>query len=335
MSENINIIGAIGQLEKSRAITDRSRGDFGPLVLFQGQAITFVSFGLLVGVGAILGLVHIWFYLGAYQIIANTQQANQLALTLALGAPLSAYIVTRLLDIKVWLSGEKTFFEYLRTVSFGLWGGLVGGMLILTSFALLTQTPLLALLDAFAIGVPLAQVFGRMGCLNYGCCHGKECQSHTRFGISYHHPQSKVLRYDPELKGKRLYPTQVYSVLANAGIYTLVLILALVWDSRPAGLLAAVYMTAYGIKRFSIEFLRGEFPRVYFLGMTVWQWFSLSFILLGLIVLGLVLSNGSMINMVNIGNGFQSIKSALGVLILTSAIIGLVYGTHGRKIGSW
>jgi len=335
MNGHIEVIDQMTDTMVAREGARKAANDFGPLVLFQGQSITFVSFGLLVGIGAIMGLIHTWFYLGAYQIIANTQQSNQLALTLALGVPVSAYLLTRLLDIGSLLSGEKTFMEFMRTVSFGLWGGLVGGLFILTIFSFMTATPLFALLDAFAVGIPLAQVFGRLGCLNYGCCHGKECSTNTRFGIQYQNPQSKVLRYDSGLKGKHLYPTQIYSVLANMLIYSVLLSLALFWDTRPVGLLAAVYMGLYGLKRFSVEYLRGEFPRVYFWGLTVWQWFSLSFILQGAVILGIVLSRGNAMGELNLAAGMEGLFSAIGVLIFTSNILGLAYGTHGRKIGSW
>lgn len=335
MNEHIETIDGFGELESTRTKVISEKGDFGPLVIYQGQSITFVSFGLLVGLGALMGLMNTWFYLGAYQIVPNANQAGQLALTLALGAPLSAYIVTRLLDLKTWLSGEKTFIEYIRTVSFGLWGGLVGGLLILTIFALQTHTPLWALLDAFALGVPLAQIMGRLGCLNYGCCHGKECSSEHQPGIQYHNSQTKVLRFAPELKGKRLHPTQVYSILANMSIYGIIVTLALVWEARPLGMLAATYMTLYGLKRFSVEFLRGEFPRVYFMGLTVWQWFSLTFIIQGVVIAVLIFSNPTQVGLADPGLGWQSMLSAFGVLLLTSTIMGLVYGTHGRKIGSW
>ena len=334
MNERVEILDQISE-PRIGVKTFSQKGDYGPVVLVQGQSFTFVSFGLLTGIGAILGLINIWFYLGAHQVIASTSQANQLAVAFALGIPVSSYLVTRLLDLKTLISGEKTFVEYIRTVSFGLWGGLVGGLLILSSFALLTQTSLLALLDAFAVGVPLAQVFGRLGCLNYGCCHGKACQSSSRFGIRYHNKQSKALRYDPGLKGKRLYPTQVYSIIANATIYTIILILALTWESRSLGTLAAVYMTLYGLKRFNVEFLRGEFPRVYFVGLTVWQWFSLTFIILGLSTMVFVFSNSIPTSSINFGIGLESLKSAMGMLILASTILAIAYGTHGRKIGKW
>ncbi len=256
-------------------------------------------------------------------------------MSLAFGAPLSAYIITRLLDLKTWLSAEKNFFEYIRTVSFGLWGGLLGGLLILGAFAFQTQTPLLALLDSFAVGVPLAQVLGRLGCLNYGCCHGTECSPKHQFGIRYLHAQTKVLRYNPKLKGKRLHPTQIYSALANLVIYLTMLTIWLSWETRPEGTLAATFMALYGLKRFSVEFLRGEFPRVYFRGLTLWQWFSLSFVTLGLGLLIFVFTAGRTIGYGNFASGFASIQSAQGIIIVTALILGLVYGTHGKKIGSW
>ncbi|NQV16444.1 prolipoprotein diacylglyceryl transferase [bacterium] len=335
MNERIETMDTFIDTELPRVKAREIKSDFGPVVLYQGESFTFVSFGLIVGLGALMASLHTWFYLGSYHILSPIVHANQLALSLALGGPLSAYIITRLLDIKTWLSGEKSFIEYIRTVSFGLWGGLVGGMLIVTTFATITQTPLLALLDAFAVGFPLAQMLGRLGCLNYGCCHGNECSSDHQFGIRYFNAQTKVLRYDPKLKGKRLHPTQIYSALANFAIYLTMLTLWLVWDARAGGALAATFMVLYGLKRFMVELLRGEFPRVYLYGLTLWQWFSLSFIVLGLGTAVFVILFGQANQPGDFGSGFESMQSGLGILAGASLIMGLVYGTHGKKIGQW
>ncbi len=310
-------------------------GDFGPLVLYQGQSITLVGFGFFVGMGTLLAVLHAIFYLGTYQILPQNYQIGQLALGVAVVAPISGYIMTRFLDIKTWLSGEKSFVEYVRTVSFGLWGSLTGGLIMITVFSSMYQISLLSLLDAFALGVPLAQAFGRLGCLNYGCCHGKECTADRQPGIRYFDSRTKVLRFNPELKGKRLHPTQLYSVLANLAIYSVILSLSIFWNDRPPGILVAIYMGMYGIKRFSIEFLRGEFPRVYLSGLTIWQWFSISFIVLGLGILSYVLTSDVTIGASNSSVGVESLRAMLGVLILAPVIMGLAYGTHGRKIGSW
>ncbi len=123
--------------------------------------------------------------------------------------------------------------------------------------------------------------------------------------------------------------------MANLGIYLLILGLAISWDTRPPGSLVALYMTLYGFKRFNMEFLRGEYPRVYFSGLTVWQWFSLSFMALGILTLTVALFAGDMMGMANVAEGFQRMKSAYGILIIMSVIPVIAYGIHGKKIGSW
>ncbi|MBT3681384.1 MAG: hypothetical protein HN995_14715 [Candidatus Marinimicrobia bacterium] len=335
MNERVEMIDGLTDTERSGEKAFSGGGDYGPVVLYQGQSFTLVGFGLFVGIGTLLAVLHAIFYLGAYQIMPQDNQIAQLAITVAIVAPISGYIMTRLLDIRTWLSGEKSFIEYIRTVSFGLWGSLTGGLIVITAFASINNIALLALLDAFALGVPLAQAFGRLGCLNYGCCHGKECTSHHQPGIRYFDSKTKVLRFNPELRGKRLHPTQLYSVLANTVIYLTILTLSIFWDERPVGMLIAMYMGMYGIKRFNVEFLRGEFPRVYFSGLTIWQWFSVSFIVLGLGIMTYVLSGGMIIGKYSVSEGIQSLRATLGVLILAPVIMGLAYGTHGRKIGSW
>ncbi|NQV41043.1 MAG: prolipoprotein diacylglyceryl transferase [Candidatus Marinimicrobia bacterium] len=335
MNERVETIDGLTDTGGARAKSLTGGGDFGPVVLYQGQSFTLVGFGLFVGVGTLLAALHVIFYLGAYQIVPQNFQISQLALFIALVAPVSGYIMTRFLDIKTWLSGEKTFIEYIRTVSFGLWGSLTGGLLMITAFASFNNIPMLALLDAFALGVPLAQAFGRLGCLNYGCCHGRECTTDHQPGIRYFDSRTKVLRFNPELRGKRLHPTQLYSVLVNTAIYLSILSLSLFWDGRPIGMLAAIYMGLYGIKRFTIEFLRGEFPRVYFFGLTIWQWFSVSFMVLSFGIMVYVFMGGFSVAEVSLSSGFQSLRASLGVLILAPVIMGLAYGTHGRKIGSW
>jgi len=335
MNERVEMIDSLTDTGRAGVKALGGGGDFGPVILYQGQTFTLVGFGLFVGIGTLLAALHTIFYLGAYQIIPQNFQISQLAISVAVVAPISGYIMTRLLDIKTWLSGEKSFIEYIRTVSFGLWGSLTGGLLMITAFASINHIPLLALIDAFALGVPLAQAFGRLGCLNYGCCHGKECSSDHQPGIRYFDSRTKVLRFNPELRGKRLHPTQVYSVFANAAIYLSILTLSLIWDERPIGMLAAIYMGLYGIKRFNIEFLRGEFPRVYFSGLTIWQWFSVTFIVLSLGIMTYVLMGGGTVGEFSISGGFQSLRATLTVILTAAMIMGLAYGTHGRKIGSW
>ena len=41
-----------------------SKYDFGPVALFRTKHITVTTFGVLVGLGFFVALMHFWFYLG-------------------------------------------------------------------------------------------------------------------------------------------------------------------------------------------------------------------------------------------------------------------------------
>lgn len=312
------------------------RGGFGPVVLFSMGSVTFVTFGAYVGLGALLALLHTGIFLGATGGLPDAQTLNQFSLLIAFGIPVSAYLITRLLDIPAWLRGEKSFTEYLRTVSFGLWGGLIGGMLIIILFTRMNHISGLHLLDAAVLGLPLGQAFGRWGCLNYGCCHGREVKKRgQRFTIRYTDPLTKILRYSPHLSGKPVYPTQIYSVIVNLLIYAGLMTVWLRWPAQPVGFLAALYMLGYGGKRFFIEFFRGEFPRVMLSGLSLWQWLSLGFIMAGTILVITVIRTGSIAVAPDYAGGWLMLQQTWPALILAALVMGLMYGIHGRKIGAW
>ena len=127
-------------------------------------------------------------------------------------------------------------------------GGLLGGILLFLTvyFAAghfyfpdgqhLRSFPLVA--DLFAVCLPAAHGFGRLGCLMAGCCHG--------------HPAEWGL-YHANL-GERVIPVQLFEALFLAGLC------AFLWHStakrRGTGL--ALYLCGYGVWRFFAEFLRAD-----------------------------------------------------------------------------
>ena len=52
------------------------------------------------------------------------------------------------------------------------WGAIIGGFVSLALFVYKRNIPLLIFADFAFLGVPLAQVFGRFGCVAAGCCWG-------------------------------------------------------------------------------------------------------------------------------------------------------------------
>ena len=317
------------------ALNPAHRSRYGRVILFNLGNLTFVTFGALVGLGAFVALLHTSFFLGTTGGIPDPGTLSRLVLLLAFGIPVSAYLVTRILDIPAWLNGEKTFTEYLRTVSFGLWGGLIGGLVMIILFTRMNDINGLHLLDAVVLGLPLAQFFGRWGCLNYGCCHGREVKGNHHYHIRYFDPMTKIMRYSPHLSGKPLYPTQIYAMILNLALYTTLLSVWLLWPAHPTGFLAALYMIGYGMKRFIVEFFRGEFPRVMVGGFSLWQWLSLGFIVAGTILVWMVFPAGKVPIMPDYTSGWDLIGQTWPILILAALVMSLMYGLHGRKIGTW
>jgi len=118
-------------------------------------------------------------------------------------------------------------------------GGLIGGYLgveIAKKCVGITQSTG----DAFAVGVPLAQAVGRVGCLLNGCCYG------TPFGGAWSMDLMEVSRH----------PTQIYESIL------LILLAGYLWAIRlrpaPAGHLFRRYIVGYALIRFTLEFFRGD-----------------------------------------------------------------------------
>jgi hypothetical protein len=112
-----------------------------------------------------------------------------------------------------------------------------------------------AALDGFARGAPLGHAIGRIGCLTYGCCFGRE--THGRLAITYTHPQSKAVRVGL-LNGVRLHPAPLYEAVLHLVLFSVLNAAALL--GAPRGLPAALCLLGYGLGRFVIEFSRDNGP---------------------------------------------------------------------------
>ncbi len=90
--------------------------------------------------------------------------------------------------------------------------------------------------DAFAVSVPVAQAFGRIGCFLHGCCPG----AHSEGPLSI---------------GGRL-PQQLYESAADFALA------GVLWSTRnkprPAGQLFRYYLAGYAAIRFVLEFIRDD-----------------------------------------------------------------------------
>jgi len=132
--------------------------------------------------------------------------------------------------------------------------------------------PVLPFLDLTVIGLGTFLVFGRLGCLLVGCCHGR----HQQWGVRYPKAMS-TNGFRRELVGVRLLPTQ----LIESACVLLVVVIGCVMVVRgaPAGAVFAWYLVAYDLVRFTLEFFRGD-DRPYYRGFSQAQWLALMLTLL-------------------------------------------------------
>lgn len=161
------------------------------------------------------------------------------------------YVVTYWRD--QFATAEHPFFEIFKFRSGGLvfYGGLLGASIALMVFARLKKASLWKIADALAPSIPLGYVFGRFGCLMFGCCYGKP----TGLPWAIHFPD------DHKTQGVGVHPTQIYDALLSLGLY-----LALAWLYRRKkfdGQIFALYLMCYAVLRSFVEAFRGDYTTEY------------------------------------------------------------------------
>ena len=142
-----------------------------------------------------------------------------------------------------------------------------GGLIFGTSGAILFikkhKMDLFRSLDLLAPFIALGQAIGRIGCLLNGCCFGRE----SEFGLYF-----KVFN-------QILIPTQLYSSLLLLLIF---ISLRFKQDRKHLpGEIFCSYLFLYSLKRFFIEFLRNDSPRMFY-GLTLFQILCLAMFFLSL-----------------------------------------------------
>lgn len=156
------------------------------------------------------------------------------------------------------------------TYSMTFYGGLIGGIL---SFIILFKTIIKKKYpnsdftkDIYIIApacITMAHGFGRIGCFLAGCCYGVE----TNFilGVTFPNTLNKV------------HPTQLYEAIF---LFTLSIILI----KKNSIYSMPIYLFSYGIFRFFIEFLRGDYRGYYLFNLSPSQWISILAITISIIL---------------------------------------------------
>ena len=145
-------------------------------------------------------------------------------------------------------------------------GGLIFGLTAAFLFIQKHKMDLFKVLDLLAPFVALGQAIGRIGCFLNGCCFGRESEYGLYFKVS----------------DQILIPTQLYSALLLLLIY---IILRFKQETKHlTGEIFCSYLFLYSLKRFFIEFLRNDNPRIFY-GLTLFQVLCSVMFFLSLVIL--------------------------------------------------
>lgn len=107
--------------------------------------------------------------------------------------------------------------------------------------------------------ITIAHAFGRIGCFFAGCCYGKPAEGFFSFlGVSFMPGSGAYTKYG----STPLYPTQLFEA---AFLFALFVVLSYLALKKQYKYNIVVYMVAYSIWRFLIEFVRADY-RGSFLG---------------------------------------------------------------------
>jgi len=207
-------------------------------------------YGVLVTVGFLAGL---W---TASQRCLRDNIPSETAVDLGPWIMVGAIVGARILHVVSYWQEEfadKPIWEIFMLRHGGLvfYGGLVGASLATVFFARRRKLPLWKLADALAPSIALGQAFGRLGCLMNGCCFGLPTKLPWAIHYSPDHPT----------RSQGVHPSQVYESVLDALLY-----LGLAWQYRRKkfdGETFSLYLIAYALVRFGVEFSRGDYETHY------------------------------------------------------------------------
>ncbi len=138
---------------------------------------------------------------------------------------------------------------------YSAFGGFVSVPLAVWGFARWKKIPFLKLADYMFLCALFWHAFGRLGCFLAGCCYGRPTT--LPWGVTFRDAHSMI---PAQLLGVPIHPVQLYESLGDLIIASLLyrVLLATEKGKVKPGLVAAGHFMAYGVMRFSLEFLRGD-----------------------------------------------------------------------------
>ena len=143
------------------------------------------------------------------------------------------------------------------------YGGLLGAMLAGGIYIKKNKLPVGLMTDCVAPFAALFHCFGRIGCFLSGCCYGVEHEH----GIVFENAIVEQANGVPRL------PVQLYEAAFELALFAVLLVL--LHKGTLSGKLFPLYLVAYSVGRFILEFWRGDDYRGFLFGLSTSQLISI------------------------------------------------------------
>lgn len=237
------------------------------------------TFGLCVGIGVMLG----WMLIDR---LAKPRDLSGLVLAVVFAGIAGA----RLAHVVEYWHVDGFDADFLRAFRFwegGLvfYGGLLAAFAVFLVWTRIQHAPFFATADIIAVALPLGHAFGRLGCFFNGCCWGRVSPtclavSFPRHSLPWRDHIGKGLITPDAPASLPVLPTQLIEATALLALCALLYVVY----RRTRRYTAALYLMAYGLLRFGIEFLRAD-DRPDLWGLSSAQLVSLAGLALGAVFL--------------------------------------------------
>ena len=244
-------------------------------ILFKIGPVTIYTYGFLLAVAFLLAIL----VAGreARRLGLPGERFFDLCFYIILAALVGSRLLFVILEPRVFINNPLKIFA-LWQGGLDFQGGLFLAVVVAFWYIRRHGLPWRPTLDALALGAPLGQFIGRMGCFMAGCCYGTPTQ--VPWAVTFSNPNTLCPLRVP------VHPTQLYEGFLDFGVF-----LVLYWfRTRKAynGQLTLLYLCLAGLTRFVVEFFRSPLD---YRGPMFFGWMPLT----QLIALGLFLGCGALL----------------------------------------
>jgi phosphatidylglycerol---prolipoprotein diacylglyceryl transferase len=158
----------------------------------------------------------------------------------------------------------QVFVEAYLKGGFVFYGGLIGALIGALIYMRIFHLPVLQSFDMVAPAIPLMHAIARIGCFLEGCCYGRKVSA--PWGLYFN--QSPVSPHNV-----LLLPVQ----LIESGLNFILFLFLFFYSAkkRKNGRVIGIYIAAYAVIRFLLEFVRGDAVRGVFFGISTSQYISI------------------------------------------------------------